>query len=104
MMSSGASDKKKDTQVHSNVRFQLVRRWIDTNRLDVYVEKGRVEIQGSLIFSNMANPSEAEFAREIRGLETSIRTVHGVRDLQWRLSNWEKVGLRWVKRKGRGPG
>ncbi|MGQ0644443.1 MAG: hypothetical protein ACT4O3_03010 [Elusimicrobiota bacterium] len=104
MMSPGANDKKKDGQLVSNVRVQLVRRWIDTSRLDVYVEKGSVEIHGSLVFSNMVSPTEAEFAREIRGVETAVRTVHGVRDLHWKLANWEKVGLRWKKKRGGGPG
>ena len=93
----------EDYRINAFVRSVLVRRWIDTSRVDFGTSNGVVYLKGMFrqIYRRKSS-EEAEGVDDlltvIHRLEKDIRSIQGVKDVVFRLSNFEKKGGRWTKK------
>lgn len=93
----------EDYRINAHVRSVLVRRWIDTSRMDFGTSNGVVYVKGMLRQIYGRRPSETvERADDLLGVvhrvERDIRSIQGVRDVIFRLSNFEKKGGQWKRK------
>jgi len=98
----GGFNRQKDIEIASRVRVELVKRWVEMVKLEVSVIKAAVDIRGQLEFSGTPRLSDIDAAQRLKVLDSVLRSVHGVRSLQWSLTNWTKEGERWAKKR-KGP-
>jgi hypothetical protein len=87
----------------------LVRNYVDTQKLDVEVIGRSVYIQGEFkLFEYHASQSkedikarETEVKRMLYLIEQEIRRYPDIDYLEFKLTNWERVGLgQWIPRTG----
>ena len=90
-----------DWQINNTVTHELVKKKINMNKIRVSTTKGVVEISGELSFENrdVEEMEVMDVFNRMKIIDRVIRAVAYVRDLQWRLNNWTKVGVRWVPKK-----
>ena len=83
----------------------LVRNYVSTDKLEIDVHQGAVDITGELqvkdFGTRIKDPTEinAGVKRACLGIESEIRRTAGVQEIYWRLRNWEKMGNRWTPKK-----
>jgi Mg2+/Co2+ transporter CorC len=94
----------EDYRINAFVRSVLVRRWIDTSRVDFGTSNGVVYIRGILrqIYGRKYLEEDEEEMDNllplVRKVEKDIRTIPGVRDVVFKLDNLEKRGGQWKRR------
>ena len=93
----------EDYRINAFVRSVLVRRWIDTSRVDFGTSNGVVYLKGMFRQIYRRKPSEEEEGVDdlisvVHRLEKDIRSISGVKDVVFRLSNFEKKGGRWTRK------
>ncbi len=92
----------EDYRINAFVRSVLVRRWIDTSRVDFGTSNGVVYLKGMFRQTYRRKTSEDDGIDDILGvvhrLEKDIRSIHGVKDVVFRLSNYEKKGGKWTRK------
>ena len=93
----------EDYRINAYVRSVLVRRWIDTSMVDFGTSNGVVYLKG--MFRQVYRRKTAEGVEGVDDLlgivhrvEKDIRFIPGVKDVVFRLSNFEKRGGQWRKR------
>lgn len=97
----------EELRLHRTIQGILVRNYVNTQKLDVEVIGASVYIEGTLeIFeyhSSMRkkDPTERdlEAARNLLHIEKQIRGVAEVGHLEFKLTNWQRVGIQWVRRR-----
>ena len=97
----------EDLRLHRTVQGILVRNYVNTQKLSIEVIGHSVYIEGELeVFeyhSAMQNKDRVErdlaVARNLLHIEKSIRTMMEVTHIDWKLTNWQRVGLQWVPRR-----
>ncbi len=83
----------------------LVRNYINTQKLDVQVIGSSVYIEGDLeVFEYYTTgrkkdqtEHDLETARVLMHLEKQIRGLAEITHVEFKLSNWHRVGLAWVR-------
>jgi hypothetical protein len=93
----------EDYRINAFVRSVLVRRWIDTSRMDFGTSNGVVYLKGMFRQIYRRKTSEEEECDDdllmvVHRLEKDIRCIQGVRDVVFRLSNFEKKGGKWTRK------
>ena len=92
----------EDYRINAFVRSVLVRRWIDTSRVDFGTSNGVVYLKGMFRQIYRRKASEEEGVDDLLGvvhrLEKDIRSIQGVKDVVFRLSNFEKKGGKWIRK------
>lgn len=73
-----ASDNK---ELQKKVRAQIARRYIDTSMLTISVIGGNVRLTG--VVSVLRSNPNAELKSEMEQISMILRTVSGVRDVTW---------------------
>jgi hypothetical protein len=91
-------DKKIDWQINNNVKTELVKRWVNTQKLRITSTKGNVEIRGDLEFTGkyageMDNASTQSF---LKTLDLALKGLPNLRSVKWQVTGWQRVGARWV--------
>lgn len=85
------------------IRGILVRNYVDTQRIEVEVIGSCVYIQGELhLFEYRANKEQTDRVERELGarrvllhLESQIRSLAEVTYVEFKLNNWERVGMQW---------
>ncbi len=93
----------EDYRINAFVRSVLVKRWIDTSRVDFGTSNGVVYVRGILRQTYGKRQLERidevdELLGLVRRLEREIRNIPGVRDTVFKLDNFEKKGGRWRRK------
>ncbi len=93
----------EDYRINAHVRSVLVRRWVDTSRVDFGTSNGVVYLKGMLRQVYRRRPAEETEELDpllgvIRRIEKDIRSINGVRDVVFRLHNFEKKGGQWKRK------
>jgi hypothetical protein len=94
----------EDYRINAFVRSVLVKRWIDTSRVDFGTSNGVVYVRGILrqVYGRKQLEEDDEEVDNllalVRKVEKEIRTIPGVRDIVFKLDNFEKRGGQWKRR------
>ena len=93
----------QDYRINALVRSVLVKRWIDTSRVDFGTSNGVVYVRGILRQTygrrQLERIDEAdELLGLIRRIERELRFIPGVKDVVFKLDNFEKKGGRWRRK------
>jgi len=98
-----------DWGINVKVEAELVKAWIDTRKIDFSTINGIVHLRGTIDFQLdvFINPDDPEYynkrmeveASKLKRVETHIKRIGGVRGVRMELTNWVKMGDRWVRRK-----
>ena len=95
---------KEDFVIQSNVRQILIRSNIDYSRITFGTVKGVVYLRG--IFKSAFHHTDgniegaANFAvKSLESLERKIKSIPGVIDIEFELTNWKKAGGQWIPKK-----
>jgi len=94
----------EDYRINAFVRSVLVKRWIDTSRVDFGTSNGVVYVRGILrqVYGRKQLEEDEEgldnLLALVRKVEKEIRTIPGVRDIVFKLDNFEKRGGQWKRR------
>lgn len=95
----------EDYRINAFVRSVLVRRWIDTSRIDFGASNGVVYVRGILrqVYGRKALETKDDEDKDnllgiIRRAEREIRSIPGVRDVVFKLDNFEKRGGQWRRK------
>jgi len=99
----------EDQSTMRTVHLILVRNYVDTHKLDVDVIHNSVYIEGELVLADAAysgrkdDPVEAAGAarRVLNEIEREIRRMTTSTSIHFKLTNWERVGQRWVHKAGK---
>lgn len=94
--------RKMDWQLNNNVKIELVKKWIDVQKLRITAVKGNVEIKGELVFTgkfatDMDNAATVSFLKTV---DMALRGLPNLRSVKWNLSGWQKTGVRWAPTTG----
>lgn len=92
-----------DFRTNTQVRRILVKRWIDTSKVEFGTTNGVVYIKGMI-----ATPEDMKALKAIGGrsrldlivkIEKEIRRLPDVKDVVFKLKDYEKTGGKWMRRK-----
>lgn len=99
----------EDYRINAFVRSVLVRRWIDTSRVDFGTSNGVVYVRG-ILRQIYGRKQLEEDQREVdnliallRKVEKEIRTIPGVKDVIFKFDNFEKRAGQWKRKIKRLP-
>jgi len=98
-----------DWSINVKVEAELVKAWIDTRKIDFSTINGIVHLRGTIDFQLdvFVNPDAPDYhtkrmeieAAKLKRVESHIKRIGGVRGVRMELTNWVKMGDRWVRRK-----
>ena len=94
----------EELRLHRTIQGILVRNYVDTQKLDIEVIGSSVYIEGELeVFEYHASmrhkdrlERDLETARNLHHIEKAIRSIPEVGHIEWKLTNWQRVGHQWV--------
>ncbi|MBN1384847.1 MAG: hypothetical protein JW983_08205 [Elusimicrobia bacterium] len=89
--------RKMDWQLNNAVKTELVKRWVDTQKLRITTSKGYVEIKGELVFTGKlaTDMDRAAIISFLKTLDMMLKGLPNLRGVKWKLDAWQKVGVRW---------
>ena len=89
--------RKIDWQINNNVKIELVKRWINVQKLRITTTKGNVEVKGDLEFTGKASQDmeESAIVSMLKTLDIALKGLPNVRNIKWELDCFKKVGARW---------
>ena len=95
-------DRKVDWQINNNIKVELVKRWIDVQKLRIMCTKGNVEIKGELEFTGKlaAERDPTTVINFLKTLDLVLKGLPNVKSIKWDLHGWNKVGAKWVPGQG----
>ena len=95
---------KEDFIIQSNVRRLLIRSNIDYSKITFGTVKGVVYLRG--IFKSTRHPTDGgiesagDFAiKSLQSLEKKIKSIPGVIEIEFELTNWKRTGGQWIPKK-----
>ena len=90
-------DRRIDWQINNNVKIELVKRWMNVQKLKITTTKGNVEIKGDLDFTGKAaqDLEESAVMNMLKTLDMALKGIPNLRDVKWNLDCFQKVGSRW---------
>jgi len=93
----------EDYRINAFVRATLVRRWIDTSRVDFGTSNGVVYVRGVLrrIYGRRQTEEDQDvddILSLVRRVEKEIRSIPTVKDVVFKLDNLEKSGGQWRRK------
>jgi len=89
--------KQVDWQINSAALQELVKRGVDVKRLQITSTRGILEIRGTLAFgaATIEDLDVMLVFNKLRIIDRTMRGIPYLRDIQWKLLNWKKVGQNW---------
>ena len=96
----------EELRVHRTIQGILVRNYVNTQKIEVQVIGASVYIEGEFqIFEYYAgqrkrDPVERDLdaARVLLHVEKQIRGLAEVSHIEFKLRNWERAGIQWLRR------
>ncbi|MFH0947817.1 MAG: hypothetical protein V1833_02315 [Elusimicrobiota bacterium] len=90
-------DRKIDWQINNNVKIELVKRWINVQKVRITTTRGNVEIKGDLEFTGSAakDMEESAIMNMLKTLDMALKGLPNIRDVKWDLDSFQKTGSRW---------
>ena len=91
----------KGWEINNRVKVVLTRNWVDILHLLINTAKDTVVIKGELKFKGgkVSVSSEMSVVECLKKIEREIFQTKGVKMVKWELTQWEKHGGRWHKKK-----
>jgi len=100
---------KEDFVIQSNVRQILIRSNIDYSKITFGTVKGVVYLRG--IFKSAFHHTDGNVKgaaniaiKSLESLEKKIKSIPGVIDIEFELTNWKKAGGQWIPKKAQENG
>jgi len=95
---------KEDFVIQSNVRQVLIRSNIDYSRITFGTVKGVVYLRGvfksTFLHTDRSSEAAADFTiKNLQSLEKKIKSIPGVINIEFELTNWKKAGGQWSPKK-----
>jgi hypothetical protein len=92
--------KIKDWELNVKANAEFVKKSIDTQQLKIGTTGGIVHVSGKIAFTgSKVDPSaDAEVINCLKNTDRMIKTINGVKDVKYSLSNWQKVGGNWGRK------
>jgi hypothetical protein len=95
---------KEDFVIQANVRRVLIRSNIDYSRISFGTVKGMVYLRGvfkpARLHTDRGAEGAADFTiKSLQSLEKKIKSIPGVVDIEFELTNWKKAGGKWTPKK-----
>ena len=90
-------DRRIDWQINNNIKIELVKRWINVQKLKITTTKGNVEIRGVLEFTGTAaqDMEESAILGMLKTVDMALKGIPNTRDVKWNLDRFQRVGARW---------
>ncbi|HAM39234.1 MAG: hypothetical protein A2474_08215 [Elusimicrobia bacterium RIFOXYC2_FULL_34_12] len=91
--------RKMDWQINNNVKVELVKRWINVQKLSISSIKGNVEIKGEIEFTGKLAQDKDRTAilNFLKMTDLALRGISNVRSVKWNITGWQRVGNRWIQ-------
>ena len=92
--------KIKDWELNTKANAEFVKKSIDTQHLKIGSTGGIVHVAGEIVFTGgKIDPSvDAEVINVLKSVDRMIKTINGVKDVKYSLTNWQKTGGNWGRR------
>ncbi|MFH1380052.1 MAG: hypothetical protein ABII23_07220 [bacterium] len=90
--------KRDDWKIITEVKAELVKRFIDVAKLKIDCTKGFVEIEGPLQFigrGQQAMDTIQTIANALKKYDIMLNALSNVRGIKWKLLGWEQKGRHW---------
>jgi hypothetical protein len=96
---------RDDFVIQTNIRRILIRSNVDYSSLTFGTVRGVVYLQGTFKLSRAYTSAEEDIeeftAKTLRSMELKIRSVPGVVDVNFQLTNWKKEKGQWSPRESK---
>ncbi|MBA3066515.1 hypothetical protein KJ633_01010 [bacterium] len=91
----------KGWEINNKVKGALTRNWVDVIRLMISTVKDVVVIKGDLKFKGgkVSSDSDTAVIDVLKKIERELRQGTDVKNIKWELTQWEKKGGKWYKKK-----
>ncbi|OGS46120.1 MAG: hypothetical protein A2539_03260 [Elusimicrobia bacterium RIFOXYD2_FULL_34_15] len=91
--------RKMDWQINNNVKVELVKRWINVQKLSISSMKGNVEIKGEIEFTGKLAQDRDRTAvlNFLKMTDLALKGISNVRNVKWDITGWQRVGNRWIQ-------
>ena len=85
-----------DKKINVKIGQTLVRRGIDSNKLNYSSSHGSILVTG---FMCSMSSQEISSGGKMQSIEKEIRKIQYVQSVKWKLQNWEHREGKWIKKK-----
>ena len=94
-------NRKIDWQINNNVKIELVKRWINVQKVRIITTNGNVEIKGELEFTgnDAKDMEESAIMNMLKNLDMMLKGIPNIRDIKWNLDRFQRVGAQWHENK-----
>ncbi|RLD16858.1 MAG: hypothetical protein DRI36_05035 [Caldiserica bacterium] len=89
----------KAWEINNKVKVILTKYWIDVLKLLINTVKDSVLIKGDLRFKSGAAEDDATIIEILKKVEREILLIPEIKHISWHLTEWEKRGGKWVRKK-----
>ena len=91
----------KGWEINNKVKGALTRNWVDVLKLMISTVRDVVVIKGELKFKggNVSSGSETAVIDVLKKIERELRQSKDIKNIKWELTQWEKRGGKWHKKK-----
>lgn len=91
----------KGWEINNKVKGTLTKNWVDVMNLAISTVKDVVVIKGELKFKGgkVATDSETGGIDALKKIERELRQGTDIKMIKWELTQWEKRGGKWYKKK-----
>ena len=92
-------DRRIDWQINNNIKIELVKRWINVQKLSISSMKGNVEIKGEIEFTGKLAQDRDRTAvlNFLKMTDLALKGISNVRNVKWDITGWQRVGNRWIQ-------
>lgn len=90
--------RKDDWKIITHIKAELVKRWVNVDKLKINCTRGAVEIEGLLDFTGTgrsAMDSIITIQNALKKFDTTLCAVSNVRAVKWKLLGWDRRGKLW---------
>ncbi|MBA3051840.1 MAG: hypothetical protein ABII20_05340 [Candidatus Omnitrophota bacterium] len=91
----------KGWEINNKVKGTLTRNWVDVPNLSIGTVRDVVVIKGDLKFKGgkVSADSETAVIDVLKKIERELRQGADIKMIKWELTQWEKRGGKWYKKK-----
>lgn len=91
---------KVDFEINKLVSEELIKKYVDVSKLRISTTKCVTEIKGELVFTgSLAGETDpGVILNMMRKIDLGLKSITYLRDVRWKLENWEKKGSKWIKK------
>ncbi len=91
----------KGWEINNKVKGTLTRNWVDVLNLMISTVRDVVVIKGELKFKGgkVSSDSETSVIDVLKKIERELMQAKDVKTIRWELTQWEKRGGKWYRKK-----